>query len=480
MPVPTSYCYDASGVLSAMQSGERRNWRFWRGTRLSNEIRLVSTATPQYVSWLVVAGKPAVELVQAEKRVLRLLAASVQGSVMLETDGEVRAVGYSPYGHRSGESASIPTAALGFNGEALDTASGCYLLGTGHHRPYSPASGMFLAPDRASPFGRGGLNPLSYCSADPINRTDPSGHFWKWVIAGVTLALGIVAVAASAGTALPALLGAAAMTKTSMVATASMTLGVVGVAAEVGAMATSDKTAASILGYVGMGLAGVGAAGGIGGAIKAATKGAVKAASKSAGSLAGKQAGFGSRASSVRSTMVSGKGIEKGGGGIAARYADTSSRVAGGKGGRFVVGQLSEARPLYADAASEAAARGRGWPRLGELAPQGRVNAQVRAHSFVRQQGMSSSSFDFTREDGLYNFYDRTLASRWDPTPFDPSAVSIPNSPPAVLRVDEHLEIAARMPAYHPGPRNVAFAPPPDYDSATLPSYQSLQDRGLL
>lgn len=376
MPVPMSYCYDATGVLSVMQTAECRHWRFWRGKRLCNEIRLVSTAAAQYVSWLVVAGKPAVELMQAEKRVLRLLAASVQRSVMLEIDGEVRAASYSPYGHRSGVSASVPTAALGFNGEALDTASGCYLLGAGHHRPYSPALKMFLAPDRASPFGRSGLNPLSYCSADPINRTDPSGHFWKWVIAGVTLALGIVAVAVSAGTAFPALLGAAAMTKTSMVATASMTLGVAGVAAEVGAMATSDKTAATILGFVGMGLAGVGAAGGIGGAIK------------------------------------------------------------------------------------EAAARGRGWPRLGELAPQGRVNAQVRAHSFVRQQGMSSSSFDFTREDGLYNFYDSTLASRWDPTPFDPSAVSMPNSPPAALRVDEHLEIAARMPAYRPGPRNIEFAPP--------------------
>ncbi len=480
MPVLTSYCYDASGVLSVMQAGQRRHWRFWRGTRVTNEVRTDSAAGAQNVSWLVVAGKPAVELVQAEKRVLTLLAASLQGSVMIETDGEVRAAGYSPYGHRSGVSASVPVAAPGFNGEALDTASGCYLLGAGHHRPYSPALGMFLAPDRASPFGRGGLNPLSYCSADPINRTDPSGHFWKWVLAGVSLALGVVAVAVSAGTALPALLGAAAMTKTSMVATASMTLGVAGVAAEVGAMATSDKTAATILGFVGMGLAGVGAAGGIGGAIKAAAKGAVKAAAKSSGSLAGKQAGFGSRASSVRSTMVSGKGIGKGGGGIAARYADTSSPAVGGKGGRFVVGQLSEARPLYADAASEAAARGRGWPRLAELAPQGRVNAQVRAHNFVRQQGMSSSSFDFTREDGLYNFYDRTLASRWDPRPFDPSTVSIPNTPPAALNVDEHLEIAARMPAYRPAARNTAFVPPPDYDSATLPSYQSLLDRGLL
>jgi hypothetical protein len=28
-----------------------------------------------------------------------------------------------------------------------------------------------------SPFGRGGINPYVYCEGDPINNTDPSGHF---------------------------------------------------------------------------------------------------------------------------------------------------------------------------------------------------------------------------------------------------------------------------------------------------------------
>ncbi|MEW7312166.1 RHS repeat-associated core domain-containing protein [Buttiauxella gaviniae] len=36
----------------------------------------------------------------------------------------------------------------------------------------------FTCPDSFSPFGKGGINPYVYCESDPINHTDPTGHFF--------------------------------------------------------------------------------------------------------------------------------------------------------------------------------------------------------------------------------------------------------------------------------------------------------------
>ena len=68
---------------------------------------------------------------------------------------------------------SIP---LGFNGEPRDPVTGCYHLGNGY-RMYSPSLMRFQAVDTCSPFGKGGINAYAYCLGDPINQSDPSGHF---------------------------------------------------------------------------------------------------------------------------------------------------------------------------------------------------------------------------------------------------------------------------------------------------------------
>ncbi|MFH0271671.1 RHS repeat-associated core domain-containing protein [Vibrio jasicida] len=71
---------------------------------------------------------------------------------------------------------SLLPSTIRFNGERKDPVTGMYLLGNGY-RAYSPSMARFNAPDSASPFGPGGINSYAYCLGDPVNKTDPSGHF---------------------------------------------------------------------------------------------------------------------------------------------------------------------------------------------------------------------------------------------------------------------------------------------------------------
>lgn len=83
---------------------------------------------------------------------------------------------YTAYGeHSSTETDSM----LGFKGEYLDTDTGQYVLGAGGQGRYYSASSMrFHTPDSLSPFGPGGPNLYAYCAeGDPVNFSDPSGHY---------------------------------------------------------------------------------------------------------------------------------------------------------------------------------------------------------------------------------------------------------------------------------------------------------------
>lgn len=84
----------------------------------------------------------------------------------------VTTVSYGPYGSPSSDRSTT----LGFNGAYLDSFTGQYPLGNGY-RFYAPSTMRFCAPDNVSPFGAGGINGYSYTYGDPINRSDPSGHF---------------------------------------------------------------------------------------------------------------------------------------------------------------------------------------------------------------------------------------------------------------------------------------------------------------
>ena len=78
------------------------------------------------------------------------------------------AYGFSAQGNAD---VQLPT----FNGEYSDPATGHYLLGNGY-RAYNPVLMRFNSPDSWSPFGAGGINSYGYCSGDPVNFVDPSGH----------------------------------------------------------------------------------------------------------------------------------------------------------------------------------------------------------------------------------------------------------------------------------------------------------------
>lgn len=110
-------------------------------------------------------------LAQHDNAQARLLATDLQRCVLSALKDTHLC--YSPYGIRSiaGDLDTLP----GFNGERPDPLTGHYLLGNGY-RAYNPILMRFNSPDRWSPFGAGGVNAYAYCTGDPINRQDRSGH----------------------------------------------------------------------------------------------------------------------------------------------------------------------------------------------------------------------------------------------------------------------------------------------------------------
>ncbi|MCO7037202.1 hypothetical protein NAG83_11925 [Pseudomonas carnis] len=243
------YQYDPLGrATQTTQNGVKTLW-FYQGDRL---ISTRGSRSDDALSLLrddtfVFAQNT---MAQAVREVL-LTGCDGQGTVQVENDQQIRRVRYTAHGADMGSGKSR----LGYAGEPRGLVEGGYLLGS--YRPYDPHLMMFLAPDNESPFGRGGLNRYAYCAGDPLNRVDPDGHsFWKWFLAGAGLLIGVLATAASFGTAAPVVAGVmagglAALTTSGALAVTSMALGVVATTTGVASFlleASGNSEAASILG----------------------------------------------------------------------------------------------------------------------------------------------------------------------------------------------------------------------------------------
>lgn len=248
---PALYRYDAENLLACTGTSSAPLWRYWL-----DDVVVCVADDHREQSWTYHGGQQVATLRSGAGPSSTLVGADRPGSVLVEADTEVRNQRYTPYGYLPPGSAEPRIA---YNGELLDNPSGCYLLGAGHHRPYSPALHCFLASDAFSPFEEGGLNAYAYCVGDPINRTDPSGHFWRWIVAGIAM---VAAVATAGVLAAPLIMGSATLTASSLI---GATISTVGAAAEVGSLiaeVAGDRTASGILGAVGLStsLVGIGTA----------------------------------------------------------------------------------------------------------------------------------------------------------------------------------------------------------------------------
>ncbi|PYB82453.1 MULTISPECIES: RHS repeat-associated core domain-containing protein [Pseudomonas] len=104
-----------------------------------------------------------------------LLATDMQGSILrAHTKQAPLSLAYATYGFDPRAISDSPQ--LRFNAK-LRTVAGFYLLGS--YRAYNPILMRFHSPDNLSPFEGGSINAYAYCSNDPVNFSDPSGHMKK-------------------------------------------------------------------------------------------------------------------------------------------------------------------------------------------------------------------------------------------------------------------------------------------------------------
>ena len=177
MPTPNRetllcrYHYDPLDRLVNSTPFEQPTQRYYCKARLATEIQGgVHRSILQHEDQLLAQQQR-----EDGKIAATLLATDQQRSVLNALDAHrPNPLAYTPYGHRPLGNGLLSL--LGFNGERPDPVTGHYHLGSGY-RQFNPVLMRFNSPDSWSPFGKGGMNAYAYCSGDPRNRRDSTGHF---------------------------------------------------------------------------------------------------------------------------------------------------------------------------------------------------------------------------------------------------------------------------------------------------------------
>lgn len=266
-----SYRYDALDRLIGVEPvGAAATTRVYHDGRLATQFE-----GDQQHSLIEAGGHVLAQSSRTGNRVENsLLACDQQRSVLQSVTGsQIQRSAYTPYGGQAAEGGL--QSLLGFNGEQPDPVTGCYLLGNGY-RAYNPELLRFHSPDSMSPFGAGGVNPYAYCVGDPVNLSDPTGHFsWRSFL---SIAISAAAIAFAIVT-----LGSGVPLTGPLIAAAALNLAAdaISIAGQVTSLLAPESKAGTILGGISFGLA----------VVSFSAPYAVKAGAKLAASKAGKAAG---------------------------------------------------------------------------------------------------------------------------------------------------------------------------------------------
>ena len=154
----TAYYYDADSVLTSIGGTNL----YWNNDYVTYEQ--TGSAATSYVIGLGVEG----------------VSGTNDTVYNIDGKGDVHKVGASAIDYDAyGRTEDTITESYGYRGYFLDKNSGMYLLGS---RFYDAESMQFTQPDSYH-WDNYAMNLFGYCAGDPINYTDPSGH---WRISGNT------------------------------------------------------------------------------------------------------------------------------------------------------------------------------------------------------------------------------------------------------------------------------------------------------